>query len=154
MMSRFCCAVCNMVFCEQSDKLKFIVLCKTFFEKKVLHSKKLSNWQREQKAKGSAKEKDVKNERAHFWRFFLQRRRTAPQYLVLQPFACILYTYQLFESFWGGGGDFFQKVPHIITLVQTLIYHPVYYKKKTAEAVFYKFFSLFSLLFSLKKNHR
>ena len=25
------------------DKLEFIVLCKTFFEKKVLHSKKLSN---------------------------------------------------------------------------------------------------------------
>ena len=30
-------------FVLQKDKLEFIVLCKTFFEKKVLHSKKLSN---------------------------------------------------------------------------------------------------------------
>jgi len=30
-------------FFSIKDKLEFIVLCKTFFEKKVLHSQKLSN---------------------------------------------------------------------------------------------------------------
>ena len=32
----------NEKYVIDSDKLEFIVLCKTFFEKKVLHSKKLS----------------------------------------------------------------------------------------------------------------
>ena len=95
------------------DKFEFIVLCKTFFEKKVLHSKKLSNWQREPTAKGSAKEKDVKNELVHFWRLFLADKAHSAAVLCTATF-CLqtLYISIVWKFLWGRGGLFPKSPPH------------------------------------------
>ena len=45
-----------------------------------------------------------------FVRIFPLGRRYAPQYAVLQPFACKLYAYQFIKVF-GGVGAFFKKPP-------------------------------------------
>ncbi|MBQ3528231.1 MAG: hypothetical protein IJA52_06765, partial [Clostridia bacterium] len=70
-----------------------------FFVKKL--RKKLQPDKENQRQKPLLKKKTSKMSSFIFEVFFLQRGRAAPQYLVLQPFACKLYAYQFFESFWG-----------------------------------------------------